>query len=222
MKYWIMLLAVGTLAVLGFSLHEGIYAAREDSAGSLRHILFVSAAWTALLCFLVNFAASIWYLLVKRDPVIAPLVDEFAVASAEVGLVFCISLLANGPLWEKPAFVWSPRLTSSVVLCLIYISYLLARRLAHVEQTPIVAPVIAIVGFVYAPVAYRSINGWQLLSQTPGFSPHWTHLFWLNTAGFIVLATLWVFLRQQIGQAEQELHQSEVLKVLDASVQEVG
>ena len=81
---------------------------------------------TAFLAFFVVFVASILYL-VRRER----RWDSVAVASAEIGIVFCTLVLITGPLWAKPAWgtwwTWDPRLTTTMVLWLIYVAYLMLR-----------------------------------------------------------------------------------------------
>ena len=73
-----------------------------------------------------NFLASIIYLITRK-----PAVDAFAVATAEVGVVFCTVVLLTGPIWARPVWgiwwTWDARLTSTLVLWLIYIGYLMLR-----------------------------------------------------------------------------------------------
>jgi heme exporter protein C len=56
-------------------------------------------AWVAFLLFFTNFLASIWYLVRRTERA-----DALALASAEVGVVFCTVVLVTGPLWARP--VW--------------------------------------------------------------------------------------------------------------------
>jgi|SRR5579883_1103536 len=238
MKYWIITaLIVCTLGLLGYGFYQGMYAApREATMGDIQRIFYyhVPSAWTGMLCFFANFIASIWYLIVRRDPVAGPKVDAFAVATAEVGLLFCTVVLITGPLWAKPVWgiwwTWDARLTSTLVLWLIYVSYLIARRMTQSDQTPIIAAVLAIFGFVDVPIVYMSIRWWRTQHPAPvigggsdsGLDPRMWYAVLMNWLAFSCLAALWIYWRQRIERAEQELHQEEVLKALDASVQEVG
>ena len=61
-----------------------------------------------------------------------PKADIVALVSAEVGVVFCTIVLVTGPIWARPVWgiwwTWDMRLTSTLVLWLIYLSYLVLRR----------------------------------------------------------------------------------------------
>jgi heme exporter protein C len=237
MKYWTSLLALATAALLGYGFYQAMYVAPTDEAqGEIYRVIYyhVPSGWCFLLCFFANFIASVWYLLVRRDPSVAPAVDAYALATAEVGVVFCTVSLITGPLWAKPVWgiwwTWDARLTSTLVIWLIYVSYLITRRMAQGEQTPIVAAILAIFGFVDVPIVWMSIRWWRTQHPQPviggapgsGLDPRMWHALWINWLAFSMLGVLWIFLRQQIRCAELELHQAEILKVLDASVQEVG
>src|SRR3954466_7244500 len=91
-----------TLALLGWGFYQGMYAApTEQTMGDIQRIFYyhVPSAWTAFTLFLVNFIASVMYLFWRNAKT-----DAWAVASAEVGVVFCTVVLITGPLWAKP--VW--------------------------------------------------------------------------------------------------------------------
>src|SRR6266852_2860294 len=80
-----------------------------------------------------------WYFLL-RSLFSQPDTDVLALVSAEVGVVFCAIVLVTGPIWARPAWGiwWAPgdiRLTSTLVLWLIYVSYLVLRRFSSSGQT---------------------------------------------------------------------------------------
>ena len=108
--------------------------------GDVYRIIFyhVSSAWTAFLLFTINFVASVTYLIGRNDKA-----DAIAMVTAEVGVVFCTIVLVTGPLWARPVWgiwwTWDMRLTSTLVLWLIYVSYLFLRRFSNSSQTPVLA-----------------------------------------------------------------------------------
>jgi len=81
----------------------------------------VPSAWLGFLSFFVVFLASVAYLW-KRSRKF----ELLAVASAEIGVLFITLVLLTGPVWAKPVWgiwwTWDARLTSSLVLWLIYIA----------------------------------------------------------------------------------------------------
>src|SRR5271166_7154006 len=114
------------VALLGITSYLALAVApTEQTMGDVQRIFYyhVRAGWVALLCFFINFVASIVYL-TKRSTAS----DAWAADSAEVGVVFCTVLLITGPLWARPVWgiwwTWDARLTTTLVLWLIYVSYL--------------------------------------------------------------------------------------------------
>jgi len=154
------------LLVLGMSLAlymAFIQAPRERTMGDLQRIFYfhVPAGMIGLLAFAVNFFASVAYL-VKKDR----RWDGLALAAAESGVVFLAIILITGPIWAKPAWgewwTWSPRLTSSLVLWLLYIAYLLIRSyVPDPERRATMSAVFGIIAFVDAPIVWFSIRWWR-------------------------------------------------------------
>ena len=83
----------------------------------------------------MNFAASLFYLYWRRrDPLRAMAADAVAISAAEVTLVYSSLSLLTGMLWGRAAWgiwwTWDARLTSMLLLWLLYVSYLMLRRLS--------------------------------------------------------------------------------------------
>ncbi len=105
-----------------------IYVPTEASMGIVQRIFYfhVPVAWVAFLAFFLTFLGGIQYLR-KREKKW----DFFASASAELGLLFTTLVLITGPIWAKPIWgvwwTWDARLTTSLVLWLIYVAYFIVR-----------------------------------------------------------------------------------------------
>jgi heme exporter protein C len=128
--------------------------------------LHVSSAIAAYGCFTVVLLGGIIYL---RNGSLAA--DRLARAGALVGLVFTTVTLVMGMLWAKPIWgtfwAWDARLTSTLVLWIIYAGYLLVRRLAEPgRQAARIAAVVGIFGFIDVPVVHFSVTWWR--TQHPG------------------------------------------------------
>src|SRR5213082_3032998 len=156
MKRGFPILAIVTALLLSFALYEALIAApTEQTMGNVQRIFYyhVASAWTAFLLFFINFGASVAYL-IRRNPI----ADAIAVTTAEVGVVFCTVVLVTGPLWARPVWgiwwTWDVRLTSTLVLWLIYVSYLLLRRFSHAGTVPVLAAVLAVFGSVDSAFVY--------------------------------------------------------------------
>ena len=128
--------------------------------------LHVSAAIAAFACFAVVLGASIAYLRTESARA-----DRLARAAALVGVVLTTVTLVMGMLYAKPIWgtfwTWDARLTSTLVLWIVYAGYLLLRRLADPgRQVARLAAVVGIFGFVDVPIVYFSVTWWR--TQHPG------------------------------------------------------
>src|SRR5438093_7804281 len=155
----LMLLAAGAIFV---------YAPTDALQGPVQRIcyLHVSSAIAAYGCFAVVLVGGGIYLF--NGSLVA---DRFARAGAVVGVVFTTVTLVMGMLWAKPIWntfwTWDARLTSTLVLWIIYAGYLLVRRMAEPgRQAARFAAVIGIFGFIDVPVVHFSVAWWR--SQHPG------------------------------------------------------
>src|ERR1041384_7849151 len=106
-----------------------LYAPQEETMGEVQRIFYIHApsGWTAGTAYFIVFLCSIAYLW-KRSA----WADQLAHSAAEVGFVFCSTLLVTGPLWAKPAWgiwwTWDARLTLTFLLWLLYVAYLMLRH----------------------------------------------------------------------------------------------
>ncbi|MGH9340163.1 MAG: cytochrome c biogenesis protein [Acidobacteriota bacterium] len=143
-----------------------LYAPTEREMGEVQRIFYfhVGAAWNAFLAFFVVFIAGILYLVTSK-----PVWDKVAAASVEIGVVFTTIVLTTGPIWAKP--VWNtwwpwgdPRVTTTLVLWLIYIAYLILRSsLLEGEKKYKFSAVFGIVGFINVPIVWMSIRWWRTI-----------------------------------------------------------
>ncbi|MGP8322161.1 MAG: cytochrome c biogenesis protein [Methanosarcinaceae archaeon] len=118
-------------------------------------------AITSYLAFFVVFIASILYL--KRG---THNWDVLARSSAEIGSIFALLVLLTGSIWAKATWgwywIWEPRLTTSLALFLVYLSYLLMRQaIEEPEKRARLSAVFGIVGFASVPLSFLSIRMWR-------------------------------------------------------------
>ncbi len=97
--------------------------------------------------------------------------DFFASVSAELGLIFTTLVLMTGSIWAKPVWgvwwTWDPRLTTSLILWLIYVAYFIIRSyIAEDERRARFAAIIGIVGFIDVPIVALAIT--MARTQHPG------------------------------------------------------
>jgi heme exporter protein C len=144
------------------------FAPADALQGPVQRIFYlhVSSAIAAYACFGVVLIGGAIYL--RNENATA---DRLARAGALVGLVFTTVTLVMGMLWAKPIWgtywTWDARLTSTLVLWIIYAGYLLVRQLAEPgRQAARFAAVVGIFGFVDVPVVHFSVTWWR--TQHPG------------------------------------------------------
>jgi heme exporter protein C len=218
MKNKFVLLAIVALVLLAYGYYMGMYVApTEATMGNVQRIFYyhVPSAWTAFLCFFANFVASVVYLFNRGKRA-----DAFAVSTAEVGVVFCTVVLITGPLWAKPVWgiwwTWDARLTSTLILWLIYVSYLILRKFSTGGQTPVLAASLAIFGFIDVPIVYLSIRYFRTQHPQPvigggegsGLDPVMAKALLVNWLAFLVLASLVLALRYRLERLRQQVEEA--------------
>ena len=168
------MLAVITGVLMLVDLYFIFMVAPTDAVlGHVQRVFYfhVPIAIMSFLAFFVVFIASLMYLF-KRSPKW----DAFAHASAEVGVVFVTLALISGVIWARPVWntwwTWEPRLTTTLILWLIYIAYLMVRSYAPTQSKgAIYAAVVGIIGFVDVPIVYYSVVWWRSIHPSPVVGP---------------------------------------------------
>ncbi|NJD77994.1 MAG: cytochrome C assembly protein [Candidatus Methanoperedens sp.] len=116
-------------------------------------------AISAYLSFAIVFVSSILYLRSKKQKW-----DIIGLSAAEVGVIFAFLTLATGSLWAKSAWgdywvTWDVRLNTSLILFLIYLSYLMVRQaVEEPEKRARLSAVFGIIGFVSVPISFLSVR----------------------------------------------------------------
>jgi len=145
------------------------YAPVEKTMGLVQKIFYfhVASAGTGFLAFAVVFVSSVLFLWKKKE-----VFDYWAYCAAEIGVLFTSLVLVTGPLWAKPIWnaywTWDPRLTTTLILWLIYVGYLLLRKMiTSPEKAARISAVYGIIGFVDVPIVYLSTRLWRTIH--PGY-----------------------------------------------------
>ena len=218
--------------VWGF--YQAIYVAPIDAMqGEIFRIIFyhVPSASVAFLFFAISLLGSIGYLAYRRShPEWAQVADAWALAGAEVGVVFCTVVLTTGPLWGRRAWgiwwTWDARLTTTLVLWLIYVSYLLLRRFAAGPQVQTLAAVLGIFGALDVPIVYMSNRWWRTQHPAPVFGGAegsgmdksmvgpflWNMLAWMMWGIFVLI------LRYNVERKHQQYATEEAEEALAANI----
>ena len=137
-----------------------IAAPTEAQMGDVQRIFYfhVPCWWVAFGGFFTVAGASAVYLWTGR-----PGADHLALASAEVGVLFCTLGLVTGPIWARPIWgvwwTWDPRLTMALILWAIYVAYLMLRAFGgEGDAVARYAAVLGIVGIVDIPVIHYAVR----------------------------------------------------------------
>jgi heme exporter protein C len=162
--------ALGWLTVLALIAGLGAafgYAPREVVQGNVQRIMYlhVPAVLTAYLAFALVFAGSVGFLLTRRAGW-----DRLALSAAEPGVLFTGITIASGSIWGKPTWgtwwTWDARLTSTAVLFLVYVGYLLLRGMVdEPDRRARAAAVVGILGAANIPIVHFSVKWWRALHQ---------------------------------------------------------
>jgi len=221
-----------TLALLAWGFYQAIYVAPTDAMqGEIYRIIFyhVPSASVAFVFFGVSLLSSIAYLAFRRNyPDWAQQSDAWALAGAEVGVVFCTVVLITGPIWARRAWgiwwTWDARLTTTLVLWLIYVSYLLLRRFVAGPQMQTLAAVLGIFGGVDVPIVYMSNRWWRTQHPAPvfggdsasGMDPAMAKVLLWNMLAWMAWGVLVLALRYRVERRHQQTLEYEAQEALRA------
>jgi heme exporter protein C len=217
-----LLSAAGVLAVLGAAamlanLYLIFMVAPVDAVmGNVQRVFYfhVPLAIVSFLAFFIVFIGSIMYL-IRRNV----WWDRVAHAAAEVGVVFVSLALITGIIWARPVWgvwwTWEPRLTTTLILWLIYVAYLMIRSYApNRSQGAIYAAVVGIIGFVDVPIVYYSVQWWRSihpeavvgpLAQSGALEPIMEFILWYSLGAFLVLFAYLLVERTALRAAEDQV-----------------
>ncbi|WP_346892536.1 heme ABC transporter permease [uncultured Roseibium sp.] len=162
---WLIGLCVIAFAV---GLYMTFYAAPDDyQQGATVKIMYihVPAAWLAMMCYSVMAISSLGTLVWKH-----PLADVSAKAAAPIGAAFTFMSLVTGSLWGKPMWgtywVWDARLTSVLVLFIMYLGLIaLWRTMEDPIKAGKAAAILTLVGALNLPIIKFSVEWWNTLHQ---------------------------------------------------------
>lgn len=193
-----------------------LWVPNEKTMGEVQRIFYfhVPFAMSSFVGFMIVLVASLGYLRTRRDGW-----DVVAEAAAEVGFVCCTIVLLTGPVWARAAWgvwwTWDARLTTTLVLWMIYAAYLVLRAYGAEEaKLKRYAAVLGIVGALDVPIVYFSVRWFRTQHPSSTFftkaglpvpSMAFTLRFCLITVLILFLALL--LKRIQIGRLEAERNQ---------------
>ncbi|HYH69896.1 MAG TPA: heme ABC transporter permease [Methyloceanibacter sp.] len=161
-------LALATAALFGVGLYLALYVAPPDyQQGETVRIMFihVPAAWLAMFGYTLIAIASLGTLIWRH-----PLADVAAKTAVPIGATFTFIALVTGSLWGKPMWgtywVWDARLTSVLVLFLLYLGLMaLWQAIDEPGRAGRAAAILALVGAINVPIIKFSVDWWNTLHQ---------------------------------------------------------
>lgn len=149
----------------------------EAEQGLVQRIFYfhVACAWVAFAAFALVAIGGIFYLWLGQA-----VFDNLSYAAAETGMLFCTLVLITGSIWARPIWgtwwTWDSRLTTTLILWLLYGGYLLLRGMS--DPTPQVARFAAVFGIVAVadvPVIIVSVRLWRTIHPAVIVTREGTH-----------------------------------------------
>ena len=204
---------VAVLAVVATQVFSILTSPAEGDMGHLQKIMYVHvpAAWMAFVSFFVVLVYSVRYLWRKAEND-----DLIAASAAEVGAVFTGLTLLLGMIWGRPAWgvwwVWDARLTSTLVLFLIFVGYLALREFVDdAVQRARWSAAVGAIGAINVPIVYMSVKWWRTLHQPPS-SPEtldaaYTLGLRINAIAFLLVTIYFIRKRYEIARLDRAAEQ---------------
>lgn len=226
---------LATLAALVYGFREAIFVVPADAAqGNISRAFYyhVPTAMLSLVFPYVNFLASLAFLFWRRsEPLKALTADAMALASAEVAVIYATITLVTGSIWGRVAWgiwwTWDPRLTSMLLLWLLYVSYLVLRRFSATGQTQTLAAVLSIFAAVDVPIVYMSIRWWRTQHPAPvfgggpdsGLDKSMMPAFVWNIIAWSMWGIFILGFRYALERRRQAAEQEDALNAIEASLE---
>ncbi len=210
----IVLGAIAILLVIASAYASFFIAPQERTMGVIQRIFYfhVASAWAGFSAFFLCFLGNLLYVW-KRDQKY----DWLGVSGAEVGLAFTTVVLITGPIWAHPVWgiwwTWDARLTSTFVLWLLYVSYLLLRTLVEEpDRRALLSSLFGIFAFLDVPLVFGAIRWWRTQHPQPvimggqgsGLDPTMKAVFFFSAFAMHVLMIFLVAERYALEKMQTE------------------
>jgi heme exporter protein C len=210
-------IGVTALVLLGLVLLYGLVLSPADEVqqDAVRlmyvHVPTVSVAYLAF--GVTALASALWLWRRTRSA----FWDRVAGASAEVGVLFTALCLASGMLWGRPTWgvywTWDARLTTTVLLLVLFLGYLALRRVpADHDVRARRSAIMALVAFVDVPIVHQSVDWWRTLHQgatistlDPQIDDLMLFTLMLSIVAFLTVYVWLVTHRYRVAQLEELL-----------------
>ena len=199
-----------------------LWVPTEVNLGVSQRIFYfhVPMAWLGMVSIVIVTIASAAHLITRKEKW-----DSFAYATAEVGVVFLTLLLVTGIIWNRPVWgvwwTWDARLTTTLILWFIYVSYLMLRAYGPKgSQGARYGAVVALIGALDTPIIYMATVWWRTvhpelnigpLAESGGLDSSMRLTLWVSVLAFTVLYAYVLGERYALRRAEaavDELYQA--------------
>ncbi len=211
-----VLWAVTVLALIAVTTYAAFfYAPIERSMGVIQKIFYLHlpAAFASFIAMAICFVANLLYVFRREKKW-----DWLGVSAAEVGLPFITINMVGGAIWAHPVWgvwwTWDARLTTTFVLWLLYIAYLLLRSMVEEEdKRALLSAVFGIFAFLDVPLVYFSIRWWRTQHPQPvimggpgsGLEPRMRVAYLLVWGAFTALMILLLRSRYNLEEMRAEV-----------------
>lgn len=203
---WLLIVTIGLFGYAPFLIVNAPY---ESTMGLVQKIFYFHVP-SAMAMFLAAFTcgiASAIFLFGRR-----PAADRVALAAAEITVLLGLIVLLSGPLWARKAWgvwwQWDARLTSTLVMWIVFQAYLLLRRFGGPGSEKLAAAV-GMFGAALVPFVYWSVNLWRTVHPTtnvvPTLAPSMRGPFWWCVAAFVCLFVLLMAARVELEKRRARL-----------------
>ncbi len=200
---------VSFAAVIAAQAYAILTSPADADMGHLQKIMYVHvpAAWMTFLSFFVVLVFSVRYLWRRQEND-----DLIAASAAEVGATFNGLTLMLGMIWGRPAWgvwwVWDARLTSTLVLFLIFVGYLALRAFTEdAQQKAQWSAAVGAIGALNVPIVYMSVKWWRTLHQPPSspetLDPAYTLGLRINAIAMLLVLIYFIRRRYEIARLER-------------------
>lgn len=224
-------LAALVVILLGAGLYLSFFVAPPDyQQGETVRIMFihVPAAWLGMFGYMVIALSALGTLIWRH-----PLADVSAKAAAAIGATFTFLALVTGSLWGKPMWgtywVWDARLTSMLVLFLLYLGLIaLWQAIEEPGRAGRAAAILALVGAINIPIIKFSVDWWNTLHQPasvfrsggPSIDPALLTPLFVMAAAFTVLFVLLHLIAMRAEILRRRVHALQQSQVAHAALAE--
>lgn len=202
-------LLLGSMVALLCAPQLIVTAPRESTMGLVQKIFYyhVPSAWLAFLSTFVCAGGSAAYLFRHSERG-----ERLAASAAELTVLFGLCTLVTGPLWARKAWgaywQWDVRLTTTLLLWMIFIAYLFARRYGGPGGKKLAAG-LALFGAADVPLIYLSVSIWRTIhpktTVVPTLQAGMRGAFWLSLLGFSLFYFVLLGMRMALERARLEL-----------------